>query len=186
MGYRSTRLPRRSCTRASRRSGRRSCSDRRTRPRIHSRWCRAGKSTRREIPCSPSMSSGEERRLESMSSWSGGRPKPTKLPSRKLSRSTTDNEVYSFHPGGSNVVFADGSFHFAKETVNPAVFFALITRAAARSRVQTSIERLIPDRVPPAARPGRIRTMRTDAAEHRWIRAYSPTKSVHLCFSSLG
>ena len=43
---------------------------------------------------------------------------------------TTDNEVYSFHPGGSNVCFADGSVHFVKETVNPAVFFALITRGA--------------------------------------------------------
>ena len=42
---------------------------------------------------------------------------------------TTDNEVYSFHPGGANVCFADGSVHFVKESINPAVFFALITRA---------------------------------------------------------
>jgi prepilin-type N-terminal cleavage/methylation domain-containing protein/prepilin-type processing-associated H-X9-DG protein len=41
---------------------------------------------------------------------------------------TSDNEVYSFHPGGANACFADGSVHFVKESVNPAVFFALITR----------------------------------------------------------
>ncbi len=43
---------------------------------------------------------------------------------------STDNEVYSFHPGGTNVCFADGSVHWVKETINPAVFFALITRKA--------------------------------------------------------
>jgi prepilin-type processing-associated H-X9-DG protein len=47
-----------------------------------------------------------------------------------LMNCTTDNEVYSFHPGGSNVAFADGSVHFVKETVNPSVFFALISRKA--------------------------------------------------------
>jgi prepilin-type N-terminal cleavage/methylation domain-containing protein/prepilin-type processing-associated H-X9-DG protein len=41
---------------------------------------------------------------------------------------TSDNEVYSFHPGGANACFADGSVHFIKESINPAVFFALITR----------------------------------------------------------
>jgi prepilin-type N-terminal cleavage/methylation domain-containing protein/prepilin-type processing-associated H-X9-DG protein len=41
---------------------------------------------------------------------------------------TTDNEVYSFHPGGANTVFADGSVHFVKDSINPVVFFALITR----------------------------------------------------------
>ena len=43
---------------------------------------------------------------------------------------TTDNEVFSFHPGGSNAVFADGSVHFVKDSINPTVFFALITRKA--------------------------------------------------------
>ncbi len=43
---------------------------------------------------------------------------------------TTDNEVYSFHPGGSNVAFADGSVHFVKDSVSPTVFFALISRKA--------------------------------------------------------
>ena len=43
---------------------------------------------------------------------------------------TSDNEVFSFHPGGANAVFADGSVKFVKETINPSVFFALITRKA--------------------------------------------------------
>jgi prepilin-type N-terminal cleavage/methylation domain-containing protein/prepilin-type processing-associated H-X9-DG protein len=43
---------------------------------------------------------------------------------------TSNNEIYSFHPGGANMLFADGSVHFIKETVNPLVIIALITRAA--------------------------------------------------------
>lgn len=40
---------------------------------------------------------------------------------------SSNNEVYSFHPGGANHVFADGSVRFIKKTVNPAVFTALIS-----------------------------------------------------------
>ena len=47
-----------------------------------------------------------------------------------LMNCTSNNEIYSFHPGGSNVCYADGSVHFIKETVSPTVFFALITRNA--------------------------------------------------------
>jgi prepilin-type N-terminal cleavage/methylation domain-containing protein/prepilin-type processing-associated H-X9-DG protein len=42
---------------------------------------------------------------------------------------TSDNEFFSFHPGGCNVVFADGSVHFLKETIAPPTWAALITRA---------------------------------------------------------
>ncbi len=42
---------------------------------------------------------------------------------------TTNNELYSFHPGGVNVLFADGSVHFLKETINPFIDVALVTRA---------------------------------------------------------
>jgi prepilin-type N-terminal cleavage/methylation domain-containing protein/prepilin-type processing-associated H-X9-DG protein len=42
---------------------------------------------------------------------------------------TNDREVYSFHPGGANVVFADGRVHFLKATINIRVFARLVTRA---------------------------------------------------------
>jgi len=42
---------------------------------------------------------------------------------------TSNNEIYSFHPGGANMLFADGSVHFIKESVNPLTIVALITRA---------------------------------------------------------
>ncbi len=38
------------------------------------------------------------------------------------------SEVFGFHPGGANVLFADGSAKFIKETVSIRVFAALITR----------------------------------------------------------
>src|SRR5262249_29582287 len=38
-------------------------------------------------------------------------------------------EVYSFHPGGANVVFADGRVHFLKTTIDIRVFARLVTRA---------------------------------------------------------
>jgi prepilin-type N-terminal cleavage/methylation domain-containing protein/prepilin-type processing-associated H-X9-DG protein len=42
---------------------------------------------------------------------------------------TTDNELYSFHPGGVNLLFADGSVHFIKETINPKIIVYLVCRA---------------------------------------------------------
>ena len=42
---------------------------------------------------------------------------------------TTNNELYSFHPGGANFLFADGSVHFIKETINPFTMVGLVTRA---------------------------------------------------------
>jgi prepilin-type N-terminal cleavage/methylation domain-containing protein/prepilin-type processing-associated H-X9-DG protein len=41
---------------------------------------------------------------------------------------TTNNEIYSFHPGGANLLFADGSVHFFKESVNPKIVVYMITR----------------------------------------------------------
>ena len=38
--------------------------------------------------------------------------------------------VNAFHPGGANVAMADGSVRFLKETISPATFAALMTRAA--------------------------------------------------------
>ena len=42
---------------------------------------------------------------------------------------TNDREVYSFHPGGARVVFADGSVHFLKENVDIRNFARLVTYA---------------------------------------------------------
>jgi len=40
---------------------------------------------------------------------------------------SSNNEVYAFHPGGANHVYADGSVHFVKATTAASVFTALIT-----------------------------------------------------------
>ena len=42
---------------------------------------------------------------------------------------TNDREVYSFHPTGANVVFADGSVHFLQAGLSIRVFARLVTRA---------------------------------------------------------
>jgi len=41
-----------------------------------------------------------------------------------------DNEPYSFHSGGGNFLFADGSVRFIRETIDIQTFCALLTRAA--------------------------------------------------------
>jgi len=42
---------------------------------------------------------------------------------------TNDREVYSFHPGGANVVFADGHLQFLGANIDIRVFARLATRA---------------------------------------------------------
>ena len=42
---------------------------------------------------------------------------------------TNDNEIFSFHHGGANVVFADGSVHYLSQTINSTIVGSLITRA---------------------------------------------------------
>jgi prepilin-type N-terminal cleavage/methylation domain-containing protein/prepilin-type processing-associated H-X9-DG protein len=42
---------------------------------------------------------------------------------------TNDHEVYSFHSGGANAVFADGSVHFLSAGISIRVLAALVTRA---------------------------------------------------------
>jgi prepilin-type N-terminal cleavage/methylation domain-containing protein len=41
---------------------------------------------------------------------------------------TNNNEVFSFHTGGANHVFADGSVHFIKSSMDIRLFVKLITR----------------------------------------------------------
>jgi prepilin-type processing-associated H-X9-DG protein len=42
---------------------------------------------------------------------------------------TSDDEIYSFHNGGANALFADGSVHFLKETIAARIVASLVTRA---------------------------------------------------------
>ena len=42
---------------------------------------------------------------------------------------TSNNEIYGFHPGGANLLFADGSVHFFKESTDPRVVVYMITRS---------------------------------------------------------
>ncbi len=47
---------------------------------------------------------------------------------------TNDNEIYSFHSGGANALFADGSVHFLEASVGINTMAALITRAGGEPR----------------------------------------------------
>lgn len=40
------------------------------------------------------------------------------------------NEIYSFHPGGANFLYGDGSVQFHSETIEAETFVSLFTRAA--------------------------------------------------------
>jgi prepilin-type processing-associated H-X9-DG protein len=42
-----------------------------------------------------------------------------------------NDEIYSFHPGGSNVLRGDGSVVFLEETIAPGLLAALITKSGA-------------------------------------------------------
>ena len=42
---------------------------------------------------------------------------------------TSDDEIYAFHPGGANGLFADGSVRFLKDTLSVPIIAGLITRA---------------------------------------------------------
>ncbi len=41
---------------------------------------------------------------------------------------TNDSELYAFHTGGAQFLFADGSVQFLSQTINGATFVALLTR----------------------------------------------------------
>jgi prepilin-type processing-associated H-X9-DG protein len=50
-------------------------------------------------------------------------------PGRCALNCTNDGEVYAFHTGGANAVFADGHVQFLKKGMDIRVMAALITRA---------------------------------------------------------
>ena len=41
---------------------------------------------------------------------------------------TNDREVYSFHPGGANIAFADGSVHFMRESIDINTLVSFVTK----------------------------------------------------------
>ncbi len=48
----------------------------------------------------------------------------------KIINCNNNSRIYSFHPGGSNFGYADGSVHFHSDAIDPDVFVSLFTRAA--------------------------------------------------------
>jgi prepilin-type N-terminal cleavage/methylation domain-containing protein/prepilin-type processing-associated H-X9-DG protein len=59
----------------------------------------------------------------------GSTPDGTSSPGPCAMNCTNDAEIYSFHPGGANAVFADGSVHFVHAGMSIRVLAALVTRA---------------------------------------------------------
>ena len=59
----------------------------------------------------------------------GSAPNGIVQPGQCAINCTNQREVYSFHPGGANVLMADGSVRFLKESIDIRVFAGLVTRA---------------------------------------------------------
>jgi prepilin-type N-terminal cleavage/methylation domain-containing protein/prepilin-type processing-associated H-X9-DG protein len=59
----------------------------------------------------------------------GSTPDGVVQPGRCAINGTNHREVYSFHPGGANVLMADSSVHFLKASIDIRVFARLVTRA---------------------------------------------------------
>jgi prepilin-type N-terminal cleavage/methylation domain-containing protein/prepilin-type processing-associated H-X9-DG protein len=54
-------------------------------------------------------------------------PGATTSPGGCVVNCDNDREVYSFHPGGANAVFADGSVRFLRTTIAPTALAAMVT-----------------------------------------------------------
>jgi prepilin-type processing-associated H-X9-DG protein len=54
---------------------------------------------------------------------------PQEVPTSCAMNCSNNSELYSFHPSGCNVVFADGSVHFLRKSMSTCVLAALTTRA---------------------------------------------------------
>jgi prepilin-type N-terminal cleavage/methylation domain-containing protein/prepilin-type processing-associated H-X9-DG protein len=64
-----------------------------------------------------------------VTSGQGSTPDGATTPGPCAINCTNDHEVYSFHPGGANAVFADGSVHFLSAGMDIRIFARLVTRA---------------------------------------------------------
>jgi prepilin-type N-terminal cleavage/methylation domain-containing protein/prepilin-type processing-associated H-X9-DG protein len=53
----------------------------------------------------------------------------SQIPTSCAMNCSNNSEVYSFHPTGANVVFADGSVHFLRQSMSTCTLAALATRA---------------------------------------------------------
>jgi prepilin-type processing-associated H-X9-DG protein len=61
--------------------------------------------------------------------FQGSTPDGTTRPGPCAVNCTNKQEVYSFHPGGVNAVFADGALHFLQADIDIRIFARLVTRA---------------------------------------------------------
>jgi prepilin-type N-terminal cleavage/methylation domain-containing protein/prepilin-type processing-associated H-X9-DG protein len=61
--------------------------------------------------------------------FQGSTPDGTTQPGPCPMNCTNAREVFSFHPGGANAVFADGSVHFLKAAIDIRILARLVTRA---------------------------------------------------------
>ncbi len=59
----------------------------------------------------------------------GATPDGVSRPGACALNCSNDDEIYSFHPGGANALFADGSAHFLKAGMDIRVLARLVTRA---------------------------------------------------------
>jgi prepilin-type processing-associated H-X9-DG protein len=64
-----------------------------------------------------------------LTTTSGDVPKPLTPPLPCGVNCTNHDEIYAFHTGGANAVFADGSVHFLGERLAVGVLASLVTRA---------------------------------------------------------
>ena len=59
----------------------------------------------------------------------GSTPDGTEGPGRCALNCTNSWEIYSFHPGGANALFGDGSVHFLRSDMRIHILARLVTRA---------------------------------------------------------
>jgi prepilin-type processing-associated H-X9-DG protein len=56
---------------------------------------------------------------------------------RTVNNCGANDEIFAFHPGGANVLFADGHVYFLKENANPVVVASLVSRSGGENLQDT-------------------------------------------------